>query len=38
MYLGASGGVLGGTTGSEDGLAVLKDCDGVTTGQMSMSP
>lgn len=35
MYLGASGGVLGGTTGSEDSLAVLEDCDGVTTGQMS---
>lgn len=35
VYLGASGGVLGGTTGSEDGLAVLEDCDGVTTGQMS---
>ena len=36
MYLGTSGGVLGGTTGSEDGLAVLEDCDGVTTGQMSI--
>ena len=35
VYLGASGGVLGGTTGSEDSLAVLEDCDGVTTGQMS---
>lgn len=35
MYLGTSGGVLGGTTGSEDSLAVLEDCDGVTTGQMS---
>lgn len=34
-YLSASGGVLGGTTGSEDSLAVLEDCDGVTTGQMS---
>ena len=35
IYLGTSGGVLGGTTGSEDSLAVLEDCDGVTTGQMS---
>lgn len=38
VYLSTSGGVLGGTTGSEDGLAVLEDCDGVTTGQMSMYP
>lgn len=37
VYLGTSGGVLGGTTGSEDSLAVLEDCDGVTTGQMSTS-
>ena len=35
VYLGASGSVLGGTASSEDGLAVLEDCDGVTTGQMS---
>jgi hypothetical protein len=34
-YLGTSGGVLSGTTGSEDSLAVLKDYNGVTTGQMS---
>ena len=35
MYLSTSGGVLGGTASSEDGLAVLEDCDGVTIGQMS---
>ena len=34
MYLSTSGGVLGGTASSEDGLAVLEDYDGVTTSQM----
>jgi hypothetical protein len=37
-YLSTSGGVLGSTTGSQDGLAVLEDYDNVTTGQMSTFP
>jgi hypothetical protein len=37
-YLSTSGGVLGSTTGSQDGFAVLEDYDNVTTGQMSTFP
>jgi hypothetical protein len=33
-HLGTSGSVLGGATGSENSLAVLEDCNGVTTGQI----
>jgi hypothetical protein len=37
-YLSTSGCVLGSTTSSQDGLAVLEDCDHVTIGQMSTYP
>jgi hypothetical protein len=37
-YLSTTGGVLGSTAGSKDGLAVLEDCNNVTTCQMSICP